>query len=330
MAIAAMAEGSAGKHPLAAAAGIWQSAKAEMKDNEELKDGVLVPPEELKKVAKWLHQTVTKFGASASVADGATDKALISIGEEVIKAFTAATQTLVCLSRGAGASLLAEIRENGSTLAATVEELGASVGTSSLAVSAGKVLDRVQHLTRMSAHNRASIRRRLLRSLSQVSDAGRELQQALHGADNGGCDLDEDDDLGGSDDAEFEPGERQLVEAVASAIEVLLEVLKEASRLCVPGSTSPTSASASAAAAAVAEVPIDVLEACAQHADSAAQAVDGLAVHAVGGLDIDAFKASLSDLRTAANGFDGWPTTTNQLPVALDQVQAAMEAVPSD
>jgi len=299
-----------------------------------MKEGVLVPPEELKKVAKWLQQTVTKFGASAAVAEGPADKALVPVGEEVIGAFTASVQTMVCLTRGAGASLRAEVQDIGSSLTTAVEELGAAVGTSSLGVAAGKVLDRVKHLERTSSHNRAAIRRRLLRSLAQVSDVQRELQQALQSSGGGGAPSgehgDEDeDDFAPSDDAGFEPGERELVEAVAGAVEVLLEVLREASRLCVPASSSPTSAGAAAAASAV-EVPVEVLEASAVHADSSAKAVDDLVVHAVGGLDAEAFKAGLQDLRAAARGFDGWPETPNNLPEALDRVQAALEAVPTD
>lgn len=313
-----MAQGGAKSHPLAAVGAIWKGRQEEIKAGEP-QDGCLVQPEELKKVAKWLQQTVTKFSASAAVSEGPSDGAVVAAGEEVVRAFTAAAEVLVCLTRGAGTCLLAEVRDIGSTLAGTLEELGAAVGTPSMALSAGKVLDRVKHLERMSSHNRAAIRRCLLRSLAQVLDAQRELQQSVR--TGAGEQSDDPDDFMASD-PEFEPGERELVEAIVAAVEVLLDVLKEASQQCVPQTPSGSGGGT---------VPLETLEASAVHADRVSQAVDGLAVHAVGGLDAPAFRTSLAELRAAAAGFQGWLKASGaSLTAALDSVEAALIAVPSD
>jgi len=327
-----MSEASTGAHSLSAVRAIWRSSSDEIKANEttELRDGVVVPPDELKKVAKWLQQLMTKFGAAAAVADGPTDKALMAIGEEVIAAFTATVQTLVCLSRGAGRCLVQEIAEIGSGLAQAFEETGAAAGSPSLATCVGKSLDRIKHLERIPAHNRAAIQRRLLSSLGSARDAQRELQEALQprvdGGGGGGDGEDEDEECMASD-AEMEPGERLLVEAIVAAIEALLSVLTEASTSCIPAPTSPTSAGGGGGGA-LGEDPaaLSALEATAEYASEAAKAVDGMAAHAVGGLDVKAFQESLAEMRAAAKGLGGG----DALPAALDCVQAALDAVPSD
>jgi len=153
-------------HVLSGAARVWDSTKSELEDKEEdgadLRDGTAVPPDEMKKVAKYLQSTVTKFGASASVET--KSEVLQPVADEVIKSFTVAVGTLLSIRRGAGACLRAEIREAGSGLAAAVETLGGSVGAEAMSVNAGKVLDRVKHFERMPTHNRAAVRRRRARS----------------------------------------------------------------------------------------------------------------------------------------------------------------------
>lgn len=61
------------------------------------------PPQ--REVCKWLANSVTKFGASAAVVADQEEakKALSSMAEELIKAFTALVGTLLAMSSGAGA-----------------------------------------------------------------------------------------------------------------------------------------------------------------------------------------------------------------------------------
>jgi len=132
---------------LAAAPRLWQQMRSEFEEaasaDAALADQGAVPAEELKKVAKWLQHGITKFGASAAVAEGEEiEKGLKPIAEEVIKSFTAALGTLLSLKRGAGASLLVELRTTGADLTAALDELGQAVGTAGMAVCAGKVLER--------------------------------------------------------------------------------------------------------------------------------------------------------------------------------------------
>merc|ERR1712032_1153574 len=123
-----------------------------------------------------------------------------------------------------------------------------------------------------------------------------ELQRDGGGGEAGS--VESEDDLGGFDE-EFEPGERRIVEAVVILIEAANQVLKEASQSCMPGSSSPSGGSGGGDVT----ISITALEAAAANADDMAQAVDGLATSAVGGLDTEEFKVSLQKLRTAAAGF---------------------------
>ncbi|CAE8705568.1 unnamed protein product [Polarella glacialis] len=156
-----MAEEGRGDHLLAAALRVWGDIRGELKvhEGEALQNGILLPAEDLKKVVKWLQQTVTKFGASAAVADGEDrDKMLQPIAQEVIKSFTAAVGTLLSMRRGAGPSLVKELQVVGGSLAEAIDALGASVGSPSMATHAGKALERVKHLEKMSVQNRAAVR----------------------------------------------------------------------------------------------------------------------------------------------------------------------------
>lgn len=295
-------------------------------------DSAIVPPEELKKVAKWFQQSVTKFGASAAVAEGPKDPALKPIAEEVVKAFTASQGTLLSLRRGAGPSLCQELADVGRGLAECTDQLGAAVGTPNMAVSAGKALDRAKHLERISTSNRAATRRLLLMSLAQLRDAGRELSEALNvdaksrGATSGVQESDDDLDDLGELDQELEPEERRVVEVTVNVIHALEEILKKASTLCMPSSPSSAPAAPAPPTASIAE-----LEAAARHAALAAGAVDGLAAHALGGLDVTAFSKSLKELREAttvlAGCFPQAADSTTDLSEALDAVQAAMDDI---
>lgn len=313
------------EHLLIEATHVWDGIKAELKETQggdkPLADGAIVPPEELRKVAKWLQQSVTKFGASAAVADGPKDPALQSVSQEVVKSFTAAAGTLLSLHRGAGPCLREELLDVGEGLAQTMDQLGAAVGTPNMAVSAGKVLDRIKHLERISLHNRAATRRRLLMSLAQVRDAGRELSEALkkdfdaksgHASGVAESDDDLDDDIGDFDQ-ELEPEERRVVEAVVNVITALEDILTKASVACMP-------------AASGSPVSIPELEAAAKNATLAAHAVDGLAAHALGGLDVKAFSTSLKELKEATPSLFGSFSQAHatDLNTTLDAVQVAL------
>jgi len=315
------------RHPLVEAGPVWSAAWADVlpEGAEVLRDGAQVPPEELKKVAKWLQQTVTKFGATAAVADGPSDMALFAFGDEVIKAFTAVAHTLVCLCRGASTSLRKELQDTGSGLATTLGELGAGVGTPSLATNAGKVLERVKRLERVSAHNRAAIMRRFLRTLAQLRDQTRELQQVVKGEDGVGglTNIDDDDDFIHSE-PELDDDERRLVEAILGAAEFLSEALKEASEHCLRGQQTPSSGGDDDT------WPLQLLEASAEHTAKAACAIDGLATHAIGGIDLAAFKADLEQFAMALDGLQGWPVQrADTLSDILGRIQAQFEALPT-
>lgn len=270
-----------GTNLLAAAGKVWSDCKSDLQarerpsngEDDELVDGPLLPAAELKKVTKWLQQTLTKFGATAAVAEGEDrDRALRPMADEV--------------------------------------------------------LDRAKQFERISTHNRASLRRRLLRSLAQLRDAERELVEAL--ATEGKGEDEDEDDLGGFDDA-LEPDERRLVEAVAAAASALEDILKQVSHACMPGSATPDAeGERPAMRGALLDVPD--LEVAVVHAASAVNAVDGLAASTIGGIDRPALVSAMADFRSAAAGLRvvAEESMALALEAALDGAQAAMEAAKED
>ncbi|CAE8616626.1 unnamed protein product, partial [Polarella glacialis] len=228
-----MAEEGRGDHLLAAALRVWGDIRGELKvhEGEALQNGILLPAEDLKKVVKWLQQTVTKFGASAAVADGEDrDKMLQPIAQEVIKSFTAAVGTLLSMRRGAGPSLVKELQVVGGSLAEAIDALGASVGSPSMATHAGKALERVKHLEKMSVQNRAAVRRCLLKSLAQLRDANRELQEGLR-EDPADAGEDDEEDIFSDDldfhDSPLDATEKRLVQAILKVSLLAEDLLKE-------------------------------------------------------------------------------------------------------
>eukprot|EP00434_Breviolum_minutum_P011728 symbB.v1.2.010348.t1/scaffold675.1/size173442/6 len=209
---------------LASAKRVWSDVGPEIKASVTWKEGPLLPPEELKKACKYLQSTVTKFSASATVVADAEEaqRSLTPIAEEVMKAFTILLGTLLSISSGAGTSLARELKEAGETLTEALNTLGMAVCTGSLAASAGKVLEHAAALERSSTQNRAALMRRLLKSLAQLRDANREMQEEL---DTGECNppvdvlsgdeelLEDDDDLSLP---AMDPSERTLLENVLS------------------------------------------------------------------------------------------------------------------
>lgn len=323
-----MAEGS---NLLAQAPKLWLDMKGEFEEKPDAADptdDAGGPGEELKKVAKWLTQAITKFGASASVAEDADrDKALRPIAEDVIKAYTAGLGTLLSLRKGAGTSLRMELRSVGGDLASALDSLGKAIGTPSMAMSAGKVLDRVRQLERTSTHNRAALRRRLLQGLSQLRDAHRELNEALKAE----CGDGDDDDFADDDDFDdsLEPAERRIVETLAAACSSLEDALKQASQSCMP---------ARGASAERGSVGIAELEVAAASAITGVCAVDGLAVAVTGGLDVAAFEESLTEFRSGVTGLCSVPMVlggesakvADELQTTLDAIQVAFTAAQAD
>merc|ERR1711948_251262 len=116
-----------------------------------------------------------------------------------------------------------------------------------------------------------------------------------------------------------DPEERQVVEAVAAAAAALEDLLKRASQACAPKGDD--------GAPSVAE-----LEEVAVSSAAAVNAVDGLAAHAMGGLDVKAFAGSLKELCDAALGLDiaFAQEAASNLRSALDRVQVALDAVPAE
>eukprot|EP00929_Paragymnodinium_shiwhaense_P057396 TRINITY_DN28726_c0_g1_i1.p1 TRINITY_DN28726_c0_g1~~TRINITY_DN28726_c0_g1_i1.p1 ORF type:complete len:334 (+),score=106.97 TRINITY_DN28726_c0_g1_i1:129-1130(+) len=324
-------------HLLSAAAKVWKDVAPELQDPPPGQygggaaapaDGIVIAPDELKKVVKWVQHTTTKYGASASVADGADrDNALRPIAEEVIKAYTAALGTLLSMRIGAGPSLLLELREAGAGLANAVESLGAASATEGddrMAMCAGKVLDKAKALEKVSTQNRAAVRRRLLRALAQLRDAHRELKETLAAppGESSNAEGDDDDEEDSDLDETLEPEERRILESVGPAVQSLEEVLAEASTGCAPVTDGSTA------------VPFDALEAAAASAASSATAVDGVVSSSSGGIDVPALRQGMQDLQHAVPGLAGaapvagatLATRVAELEAVVAEVSAAVEA----
>lgn len=305
-------------------ASIWNKVRPELDDKpgddaELADDGAKVPADELKKITKWVQNSVTKFGATASVADERDKEGLRPIAQEVVKSFTAAAGTLLSIRRGAGPTLRSELRGVGGELAAALDILGSSVGDSQkVGLSSGKVLDKVKQFERVSAHNRAAVRRRVLRMLAQLRDATRELQEAVKHANDQG--EDEDDDFGGFDES-LEPEEKVVVEALVALAAELEELMKQASQSCMP-----------AAKGAGGAVPVAILEAAAQGCIAGANALDGLSAHSLGGFDFEEFSTCLLEMRAAISVFSsaeeavGGAAALGALAESIERVQVAVNA----
>ncbi|CAE8654678.1 unnamed protein product, partial [Polarella glacialis] len=316
-----MAEEGRGDHLLAAALRVWGDIRGELKvhEGEALQNGILLPAEDLKKVVKWLQQTVTKFGASAAVADGEDrDKMLQPIAQEVIKSFTAAVGTLLSMRRGAGPSLVKELQVVGGSLAEAIDALGASVGSPSMATHAGKALERVKHLEKMSVQNRAAVRRCLLKSLAQLRDANRELQEGLR-EDPADAGEDDEEDIFSDDldfhDSPLDATEKRLVQAILKVSLLAEDLLKEASSSCMPSDSSP-------------DFSVEAIEATVLQAQALTSAVDALAADSVDGVDVPACTASLAKLRDAVSALlQGYTASVSSDAAhgAMDGIQVALD-----
>lgn len=307
---------------LAAAKRIWNDVGPEIKASDTLKEGPLLPPEDLKQVCKYLQSTVTKFSASATVVAEAEEaqRSLTPIAEEVIKAYTMLVGTLLRINSGAGYSLSKEVKDAGDNLTEAVNALGMAVCTSSLAPSAGKVLEHVTALEKSSTQNRAAIMRRLLKSLAQLRDANREMAEELEAPDSGNSGqraevfsgdeelLEDDDDLS---IPPMDPSERTLLENVRCVSEHFEDLVKEASTCCIDQSKG---------------LGLAELEVLAENIEDVSGAIDALAADSVGGTDIEACKSGLERLRKASpillQHFE-----KHQLPSALDATEAALLAI---
>lgn len=317
-------------HFLSAAKRVWQDVAVEFKVPSHVQeencgvDGNLISPDELKKVAKWMQHTVTKLGASASVADGADrSRALQPIAEEVIKAFTASVGTILSMRTGAGPTLLVEMLQVGSELASAADALGVVVaveGSESLGINVGKILERVKYMERLSVSNRAAVRRRILKGLTQLRDIRRELEEILKDAEKEEGDDDDDfDDFDDFDDS-LEPEEKRVIESLSLFTQALEDVLKEASQSCV-ATKSPSSETAS----------LMQLERALVAATTCVDGVDSMTACSRGGLEIEPFRAELSKVINAVSSFDGVASSAvAALRSALTGLEAAAEAAATE
>lgn len=286
-------------------------------------DAAAVSSEELKEVKEEMKRAVTKFGATAAIAEGAEKEALKPAAEEVIRAVTAALETLLAMRKGAGPSLLAELCSIGGSLTDAVDELGATVAKakpSTVAPAAGKVLDRIQHFARLSTNNGAAVRRRLLKNLSLLRDAQKEAQAMLDKNVENDDDADSDD----YDPEALDPDERQVMEAIVATVSAFEDVLKAASKACAPQRSEECTAQDDVPAVSLASR----LEAAAVQAEAASHAVDGMVAYCAGGLEIDKFGPALQEGRAAAAGLAGFSEeATHQLSRRLDELETVFNAV---
>jgi len=303
---------------------LWSEIRPELNDKpdddaELADDGAKVQADEIKKIAKWVQNSVTKFGATAAVAEERDKEGLRPVAQEVVKSFTAAAGTLLSIRRGAGPSLRAELRDVGGELAAALEGLGGAFGDGQkVSLSAGKALDKVKQFERVSAHNRAAVRRRVLNILKQLRDATRELQEALKHADDDAPD--DDDDFGGLEES-LEPEEKLLVEALVAVALSLEDLMKQASQSCAAGG------------GALGAVPVATLEVALKGCIAGANAMDGLSAHSLGGVEFEEVNKCLLEMRAAisalapAEAAVGGAAAIGKLSESLDRVEAALEAV---
>jgi len=326
------------EHPLSAALRVWAELRPEFTDAKAVasEEGPGASADELKKCAKWLQQSITKFGASAAVADEGDRIALQQVAEEVIKAFTAVVGTLLALKKNAGATLIRELRNAGEALTQQIEALGMAAGTPGMALAAGKALEKTKGIERTATNNRAAIRRAILQCLAQLRDGQRELREALKNSDlvgqgsgdEGADDEDDDDELGGFDDV-LEPGERRVVEALEASTTALEEALKLASQSCM------------SAPAADGSVPVSVaaLEVAAAQGAEAVHAMDSLAAHSIGGVDAEEFAKSLVKFGRATDGLtacgltaigDEGSETARSMACSVENVRKALATMEAE
>lgn len=269
----------------------------------------------LKKLSKWMDHTVTKLGACAAVADERDVKGLEPLASEVIKAFVAIVGTFMSLRRGAGACLCSELKKIAQELAANLQQLGASIGKPSMAVSAGKVLECAGRLEHTSVNNRQAIEKRLQAILTQIRDGHQELTDALQDNESV-ADCSEAAELSDEEDAfdgPLDPQEVAVAQATSSVIKLVQGVLQDSIKCCIGEETHATTMS------------VQDLEIIVKYADRGLDATDGLIAHMLGGLDKEEFLQSLFMLQEVVSGWQQSCIDVRQLEDSLKEVEAALE-----
>mmetsp|Transcript_38899 Transcript_38899/g.103345 ORF Transcript_38899/g.103345 Transcript_38899/m.103345 type:complete len:304 (-) Transcript_38899:277-1188(-) len=250
-------------HPLAGAVQEWRDVREEfgeggVEGNETDKIAASV----VRAAAQTFHTAVAKFGKLVEA--NANRAALTDAGQEVAATFRAILAHFKTMLTFAGPCLRAELREAGNDVASLLDALGTA--GHQLGLCLVKALERVKDLERISTHNRAAIRKRFLRSISQLRDMQQDLQDSVQ--------KQEDEDY--SDfgfDERLKTSEQGLAVSVVVMSQAVGEGLMQASQLCMPP------------VAGCEGVPIPLLEAAAVHSVSTVSALDALARHTFDGLD---------------------------------------------
>jgi hypothetical protein len=279
---------------LASAKRVWQQAASDFDPSLAEVDGIEMYEAEssnmllsLKRISNWLDHAITKFGACAAVADANDVKGLEPVAAEVVKAFVAAIGTMISLRRGAGPTLCMELHTIGNELATTIEQLGASVGTASMALAAGKALDRAQRLEHLSISNRFAIAKRLDAIRTQLCNCHDELTDALTPADIDD-EQDNEDSLEEFDcDCSLDADERSVAMATDVAVDLFKNLLDAIMRSHDCGNSQGE----------VDLVRIDCGEVVVSRCAVAVDSIDGLVAHVLGGLNRKEFLQSLAEFQ---------------------------------
>jgi len=270
----------------------------------------------LKRISELLDHAITKFGACAAVADANDVKGLEPVAAEVIKAFVAAIGTMLSLRRGAGPSLCMELHMVGHELATTLEQLGISVGTPSMALAAGKALDRAQRLEHLSISNRSAIAKRLDSIRGQLYDGHGELTDAL--AQKPDDEQNDEDDLEEFDcDCSLDADAR----CVAVATDTAVALFKDLLDIIIKSHLSENSQGD------VDLVRIDCIETVVSRSVAAVDCIDGLVTHVLGGLDRKEFLQSLEEFQESLVELRRRGLDTQKLQESVLEVHSALAIV---
>jgi hypothetical protein len=270
----------------------------------------------LKRISEWMDRAITKFGACAAVADASDVKGLEPVAAEVIKAFVAAIGTMISLRRGAGPSLCMELQMAGNTLATTLDQLGSSVGTPSMALAAGKALHRAEQLGHLSVNNRSAISKRLCTSREQLHDGYRELIDALN--EEVPNDEDNENQLEESDcDCSLDAEARRVAVAAGDMVALFKDMLDAISKPYISEELQE----------GVDLVRADCIETVVNRSAAAVDCIDGVFTHILGGLDEEGLLQSLEELRRNILELRSSGLDTNKLQESITVVHSVVAAI---
>merc|ERR1712136_55237 len=250
--------------------------------------------------AQTFHTAVAKFGKLVEA--NANRAALTDAGQEVAATFRAILAHFKTMLTFAGPCLRAELREAGNEVASLLDALGTA--GHQLGLCLVKALERVKDLERISTHNRAAIRKRFLRSISQLRDMQQDLQDSVQKQDEDYSDFGFDERL--------KTSEQGLAVSVVVMSQAVGEGLMQASQLCMPP------------VAGCEGVPVPLLEAAAVHSVSTVSALDALARHTFDGLDA---KELAKFRRMLASAVAGLQAAAPALGGAAEEISRASQDV---